>query len=424
MNFTNLLSVFKIKDIRNSLLFILFSVTLFRLAAHVTVPGIDASGLSDLLQSNQFLGLLNVFSGGTLESFSIVAMGVSPYITASIVFQLLGMIFPQVEEMQKEESGRQKLNRWTRFATVPLAFVQGWGLINLLSQQGVGASTGTMGLSGFTLIVALVSMTAGTIFLMWLGELISEKGIGNGISIMLLAGIIAGFPQFVQQTVLTYTQDSLTDIIWFVGLTILTVVTVVIVNEGQRNIPVQYARGGRGVSGKVTSSLPLRVNMGGMIPIIFAIAIIVFPPLIAQFFVNAKTEFIREAATFTLTLFGNSLFYGVLYFLLVFIFTFFYASVVFKPDQIAENLQKQGGFIPGIRPGVQTAKYLEWVKNRILLTGAVFLGGIAVLPLVVQEITGSQNLIVGGASILIIVAVVIDMVKQIESQVSMRQYDI
>jgi len=255
---------------------------------------------------------------------------------------------------------------------------------------------------------------------MWIGELISERGVGNGISIMILAGIISGMPAFVQQTLATYTSSDLFDIALFVLLTLVTVIAVVIVNEGQRNIPVQYARGG---AGKVASHLPLRVNMGGMIPIIFAIAIIVFPPLIAQFFADARTEILRQASTFILQLFGNSLFYGVLYFLLVFTFTFFYASVVFKPEQVAENLQKSGGFIPGIRPGEPTGKYLNWVKNRILLTGAVFLGVIAVLPLIVQEITGSQNLVVGGASILIIVSVVIDMVKQIESQMTMRRYD-
>jgi preprotein translocase subunit SecY len=417
-----LLRIFKIKEIRNSLLFMLFAVTIFRVGAHITVPGIDATGLDAFLNSNQFLGLLNVFSGGTLQNFSIMAMGVAPYITSSIIFQLLGMIFPSVEEMQKEESGRQKLNRWTRWATVPLAFIQGFGLIRIFSQSG-GTLGAAFDITGFNMVVALVAMTAGTIFLMWIGELISEKGIGNGISIMILAGIIASFPTFVSQLVSTYTAADLFNVVLFIILSIVTVVAVVIVNEGQRNIPIRYARGGS-AAGKVASHLPMRVNMGGMIPIIFAIAIIVFPPLIAQFFLQARTQFLQDAATFVLELFGNSLFYGVLYFALVFIFTFFYAGVVFKPDTIAENLQKQGGFVPGIRPGEQTAVYLEWVKNRILLTGAFFLAAIAVLPLIVQEITGSQNLIVGGASVLIIVAVVIDMIKQIESQVTMRQYDV
>ncbi len=419
----NILGAFKVKEIRDSLLFILLVITIFRVAAHITVPGIDASGLAALLESNQFLGLLNVFSGGTLDSFSIVALGVAPYITASIIVQLLGMIFPSVEEMQKEEQGRRRLNQWTRIATVPLAFIQGYGLIALLGQSGGhGASLAAFNLAPFDMFVVLLTMTAGTIFLMWLGELISERGVGNGISILILAGIIASFPQFLLQTIATYTSSDLFDIILFLILTVITIVAVVIVNEGQRNIPVQYARGGAGM--KVSSHLPVRVNMGGMIPIIFAIAVIVFPPLIAQFFLNARTGFLRSISEITIELFNNSFFYGLLYFLLVFGFTYFYATVVFKPDQVAENLQKQGGFVPGIRPGVETASYLNRVKNRLLLTGATFLGLIAVLPLIVQEITGSQNLIVGGASILIIVAVVIDMFKQIESQLSLREYEI
>lgn len=416
-----LLRVFSVPELRNSLLFILLTVTIFRFAAHIPVPGIDPAGLSNLLASNQFLGLLNVFSGGTLERFSIVALGVAPYITASIVVQLLGMIFPSVEEMQKEESGRRKLSQWTRIAVIPFALIQGFGLIRLLGSQGI---SGLLGIEGLTMMAALITMTAGTIFLMWLGELISERGLGNGISIMILAGIIAGFPTFLQQTIATYTSSELLDIVLFVVLTIVTVVAVVIVNEGQRNIPVQYARsrGNSAISG--ASHLPIRINMGGMIPIIFAIAIIVFPPLVAQFFLGARSSFLNRAAEIILELFGNSVFYGVVYFVLVFAFTYFYASVVFKPDQVAENLQKQGGFVPGIRPGKETAHYLNEVKNYLLLTGATFLGLIAVLPLIVQEITGSQNLIVGGASILIIVAVVIDMLKQIESQLSLRQYDI
>lgn len=418
----SLKKIWSIKELRNTLLFILFALFVYRVGAHIPVPGVDAAGLEAYLNSNQFLGLLNVFSGGSLSNFSILALGVAPYITASIISQLLGMIFPQVEEMQKEEQGRQKINRWTRIATVPLAFIQAYSLIALFGQQG--ALVGAFDMSPWNIFLAMLSIAAGTTFLMWIGELISERGVGNGISILILAGILAGIPGFIQQTVVTYTSDALFDIILFVLLTVVTIVTVVLVNEGQRNIPVQYARGMKGgASTKVSSHLPLRINMGGMIPIIFAIAIIVFPPLIAQFFADARTPILQQASEFVLKAFGNGLFYGILYFLLVFGFTFFYAGVVFKSDEVADNLQKQGGFIPGIRPGEPTAQYLEWVKNRILLTGAVFLGLIAILPLIVQEITGSQNLVVGGASILIIVAVVIDIVKQVESQVSMREYD-
>lgn len=411
--------IIRIKEIRNALLFILLAVTVFRIAAHIPVPGIDASGLSSLLAGNQFLGLLNVFSGGTLERFSIVALGVAPYITSSIIFQLLGMIFPSMEELQKEEQGRAKINRWTRWATVPLALLQGYGLIRILEQQAVGFA-----LNGLDLVTALASLTAGTIFLMWLGELITERKMGNGISIMIFAGIISGLPSIIAQGAATYTSADLLNVILFVALTLITILGVVLVTEGQRNIPVQYARGGVRGAGKVQSSLPLRINVGGMIPIIFALSIIVLPPLLAQFFVTARTQFVQEAAVWVMNLFGNNLFYGIAYFVLVFAFTFFYASIVFRPEQVSENLQKQGGFIPGVRPGEQTTKYLQWVVNRLLLSGALFLGVIAILPIVVQSITGNQNLVVGGSSVIIVVSVVIDIVKQVQSQLTMRSYDV
>ncbi|MBP9827634.1 preprotein translocase subunit SecY [Patescibacteria group bacterium] len=417
---TALARIFKTPELRNGLLFILGAVTIFRVVAHIPVPGIDASGLEGLLAGNQFLGLLNVFSGGTLENFSIVALGVAPYITASIIFQLLGMIFPSVEEMQKEEQGRQKLNRYTRFATVPLAVLQGYSLVMLLTQQGV-LNSGA--LSTLEFVTAIGSMVAGTVFLMWLGELISERKLGNGISIMIFAGIVSAFPGFIAQTVATYTSADLINVIVFAALTVATVVSVVVISEAQRNLPVQYARGGRNQATKVVSTLPLRVNMGGMIPILFALSIIVLPPLVAQFFVNARTEVIRTIAVQTIALFGNSAFYALFYFALVVTFTFFYASVVFKPDQVAENLQKQGGFIPGVRPGEPTANYLQWVMNRLLLIGAVFLATLAILPVLVQEFTGNVNLVVGGSSVLIVVSVVIDIVKQIDSQLTMRSYD-
>ncbi len=411
--------IFRTPELRNSILFILFAVTVFRVAAHITVPGIDASGLSALLEGNQFLGLLNVFSGGTLNNFSIVALGVAPYITSSIIFQLLGMILPSVEEMQKEEQGRAKINRWTRMATVPLALLQSYGLIRIIEQQPLGIS-----LQGIDLATAMLSMAAGTIFLMWLGELISERKVGNGMSIMIFAGIIAGLPSVVMQMAATYTRADLLDVALFVLLSIVTIVGVVVVSEGQRNIPVQYARGLRGSAGKIQSSLPLRINIGGMIPIIFALSIIVLPPLVAQFFTTARTQVVQDIATGTIALFSNNLFYGIAYFTLVFAFTFFYASIVFRPEQVAENLQKQGGFIPGVRPGEQTTKYLGWVVNRLLLSGAVFLGIIAILPIIVQAITGNQNLVVGGSSVIIVVSVVVDIVKQVQSQLTMRSYDI
>lgn len=409
--------LWKEPEIRNGLLFILFVVTIFRVVAHIPVPGIDATSLAALLQQNQLLGLLNVFAGGTLSNFSLVALGVAPYITASIIFQLLGMIFPSVEEMQKEEQGRRTLNRWTRVATVPLAALQAYSLLVLLGQQGV---LGGVTFSTWQWIVAIVSMTGGTVFLMWLGELISERKMGNGISILIFAGIVASFPAFIANAAATYTPSELVDLLLFIAATILTVVGVVFVNEAQRNIPVQYARGG---SGKVSSNLPLRVNLGGMIPILFAMSLLVTPGLLAQFFVNANTAWVSTVAQWVITFTGNTWAYGVLTFFLVILFTFFYGSIIFRPEQVSENLQKQGGFIPGVRPGEATTKYLHWVMNRILLVGAVFLATLAVLPFIVQGITGNPLFAVGGASILIVVSVVIDVVKQVEAQLSMRAYE-
>jgi len=419
-----LVRIWKTKEVRNSVVFIVAMLIVFRVAAHIPVPGIDADALRNLFSGddNQFFGLLDIFSGGTLKNFSVVAMGVMPYITASIIFQLLGMVFPQIEEMQKEEQGRQKINQWTRLATIPLGFIQAYGLILLLSQRGqfftdAGAST---------LLFAMLSLTTGTIFLMWIGELISEKNIGNGISILILSGIIAGLPSFLGQSFAIYDKSQLVTTILFAVVVIATIIAIVIMNEAVRNIPVQYARAVRGarLSGAVSSHIPLRLNMGGVIPIIFAISIVLFPTVIAQFFLNAKTEFLQTAATWVLQVFQNQTVYGVLYFLLVFTFAYFYTAVIFHPDQVAENIQKQGGFIPGIRPGKQTADYIGWVVNRLLLAGALFLALIAVLPIIVQYLTGNANMVIGGTSVLIIVAVIIDSVRQIEAQLTMREYEI
>jgi preprotein translocase subunit SecY len=417
-----LIRIWKTTEVRSSILFVIALLIIFRVTAHIPVPGIDTSALASIFSGNQFFGLLNIFSGGTLENFSIVAMGVMPYITASIIFQLLGMIIPQLEEMKKEEQGRQKINQWTRLLTIPLSAIQAYGLILLLSQSGnffSGASTSTF-------FFAIMSMTAGTIFLMWLGELITEKNIGNGISILILAGIIAGLPTTLSQTFAIYDRSQLVTMILFVAATIATVVAIVAMNEAQRNIPVQYARQVRGSrhSGSVTSHIPLRLNMAGVIPIIFAISLVLFPTMVAQFFVNARTAVIRDIANWTLQVFQDQFFYGAIYFILVFVFAFFYTAVIFRPEDVAENIQKQGGFIPGIRPGKNTADYLGWVMNRVLFAGALFLSLVAVLPLIVQQFTGNANLVIGGTSILIIVAVVIDSVKQIEAQLMMREYDV
>lgn len=412
------------KDLRKSILFVLAIFGIFRIVAHLPIPGVDPAELANILRTNQFLGLLNVFSGGTIENFSVVALGVAPYVTASIIFQLLGMVIPRLEEMMKEgEQGQQRINQYTRLATVPLAALQAFGLIKLLSQS---ARNVELTFSPFELVATIVTLTAGTVFLMWLGELISEKKIGNGISLIIFAGIVSGLPKLVQQVAVTFDASQAVNMVLYAAIGIITIVGVVLITEGQRNIPVSYARRTTGtrLGGGLQSTLPLRVNMAGVIPIIFAISILLFPPVIGQFFLGARTVWIANAAQWIITLFSNQLFYGITYFVLVFGFTFFYTAVVFHPDRIAENLQKQSGFIPGIRPGKPTADYLNLVINRINLGGALFLGLIAILPLIVQQITGTRALVVGGTSLLIVVNVITDSVKQIESQLLMREYEV
>jgi preprotein translocase subunit SecY len=420
--FDKLEQIWKAKDLRNNILFVLGMLVIFRLAAHIPIPGVNAAALKSLFASNQILGLMNLFSGGGMETFSIVMMGVAPYITSSIIFQLLGMIVPTIEEMQKEEAGRQKINMWTRWLTVPLAAMQAYGMITLLRS----GSAGIIGqISPFDFAVIIITISAGTIFLMWLGELISEKKVGNGISLLIFAGIVSGLPKMVQQILVTFDQTQLFMLLGFIAITLVTVVGVVIINEGQRNIPVQYARQIRGnrTFGGTSTHLPLRVNMAGVIPIIFAISVVLFPSMIAQFLIHAKTAWIASAAAGTIQLFNNQLFYGIAYFLLVFAFTYFYTEVIFHPTQIAENLQKQGGFIPGIRPGKATSDYLSGTTHKIILVGALFLGIIAILPLFMRYFTGVQAFAVGGTSLLIVVSVVIETVKQIEAQLTMREYD-
>ncbi len=417
-----LIQIWKAKDLRKNILFVLAMLVIFRIAAHIPVPGVDVGALKDFFSGNQILGLLNIFSGGSMQNFSIVMMGIAPYITSSIIFQLLGMIVPKLEQLQKEEAGRQKINMWTRWLTVPMAAMQAFGMITILRRS----STAIMGDIGSLQLLGIVTViTAGTIFLMWIGELITEKKVGNGISLLIFAGIVSGLPQAIQQIVVTFDQSQLFLLVGFTFIAILTVVGVVVITEAQRNIPVQYAKQVRGnrMYGGTSTHLPLRVNMAGVIPIIFAISVVLFPSMIAQFFIQARTAWIASLATWVIELFNNQIFYGVIYFVLVFAFTFFYTEVIFHPNQIAENLQKQGGFIPGIRPGKHTSEYLANTTHKIILVGALFLGLIAVLPLVLRAITNMQALALGGTSLLIVVAVVIETVKQVESQLTMREYE-
>jgi preprotein translocase subunit SecY len=416
--------IFKARDLRNKIFFVLAMLAFFRLAAHIPIPSVDTMKLREFFADNQAFGLLNLFSGGGMENFSIVTMGVAPYITASIIFQLLAMIVPKLEEMNKEEQGRAKINQWTRWATIPIAILQSYSVIMLLKNSTTGVVSAMSPLSWVT---AIATITAGTILLMWIGELITEKKIGNGISIMIFAGIVSGLLGQLQQFVATYDPSMIFTVISFAVVAIATVVGVVIINEGQRNIPVQYARqirGARAVGGS-SSHLPLRVNMAGVMPIIFAVSVITFPQMIAQFFVRSQSSWLSAMAGKLVALSNNGLIYGILYFVLVFGFTYFYTEVVFHPKQIAENLQKQGGFIPGIRPGRHTSEYLSDTVHKVIFAGALFLAGIAVMPLLIKIWAGNTpGMTIGGTSILIVVSVVIESVKQVEAQLSMREYDV
>ncbi len=423
--------IWKSPDLRTSLLYVIAMLALFRLIAHFPLPNVDVNALRTFFQRNQLFGLLNLFSGGAMENFSVVALGVGPYITSSIIIQLLTMIVPAMEQLSKEgEMGRQKLNQWTRLLTVPLALLQAYGLIVLLQQQQqTGGVRLIARLTPVQLGSTIVTLAAGTIFLMWIGELISERKVGNGISLLIFSGIVTNIPTAVQRTLAAeFSQETLLNIIFFLAVAVITTAATVFITEAQRNIPVSYARRVRGLKlyGGVNTHLPLRVNQAGMIPIIFAISVVLFPPMIAQFFIPSPNTGIANAATAVYNFFNlqtNPIGYGAMFFLLVFGFTYFYTEVVFHPEQVAENLQKQGGFVPGLRPGRPTADYFSDVSHRIVLAGALFLALIAVLPIGLQYFTGLQTLTLSGSSLLIVVSVVIETAKQIESQLTMRDYE-
>lgn len=421
--FEKIRQIIQIKDLRNSLLFVMGMLIIFRIAAHIPVPGANVENLKDFFSQNEMLGMLNILSGGAMKNFSIVAMGIAPYITASIIMQLLTMVIPRLEELGKEgSSGQAKINQYSRLLTVPLALLQSYGLIMLFRQS---AQPIIGNLTPFTLINILIVMTAGTIFLMWIGELITEKRLGNGISLIIFAGIVEGIPISLQQSIATFSSAQLMNWIVLAALALITIAGVVFITEGQRNIPVTYARRIRGnrMYGGMDTYLPLRVNQAGMIPIIFAISIVLFPGLIGQLMVRSSSSFVAGFGNILLQINQNQLLYGILYFVLVVAFTYFYTSIIFHPNQIADNLQKQGGFVPGIRPGQPTAGYLKNVSNRIMLAGALSLGIIAVLPIITQNAFRVTTFVVGGAAILIVVSVVLESVKQIQAQIAMHEYE-
>lgn len=414
--------IFKVKELRNKIFFILALLVIFRLVANIPIPGVDQEQLKNFFQNNQLFGLLNLFSGGGLSSISIVLLGVGPYITASIIMQLLTMIIPRLEQIYKEEgeAGRQKFNQWTRWITVPLAALQTYGMISLFRTQHIISQTGA-----FNITSIIIVAVAGTIFLMWLGELITEKQIGNGVSMIIFAGIVASLPSSVSRLMATYDSSQFFSYVIILALVIVAIAGVVIVTEGQRNIPVSYAKRIRGnrMYGGTSTHLPLRVNQAGVIPIIFAMSIMLFPGMVANFLANASNPTVASIARSVGNFFQNQWFYGSMYFILVVAFTYFYTAVVFDPNKISESLQKQGGYIPGIRPGRTTAEYLYKIINRITLSGALFLGVIAILPFIVQGAFNMKSISIGGTGLLIVVSVVIETVKQIEGQLVMRDYE-
>lgn len=417
------IQIFKIRDLRYKILFVLGVFAVFRLMANIPIPGIDIANLKSFFDQFQMFGLLNVFTGGALDNLSIIMLGLGPYITATIILQLLTMIFPQLEQMYKEEGeqGRQKFNQWGRILTIPLAMLQGFAMLNLLQRQGAIGSISTE-----VLFSSLVTVSAGCLFLMWLGELITEKGIGNGVSLLIFAGIVADVPNSIRQIIFKWDPSQLPAYFFFFGMSVLIVAGVVMVNEARRNIPVSYAKRVRGMRmyGGTSTYLPLNVNPAGVIPIIFALSIMLFPGMIANFLSGAGGT-VGDIAQYVGNLFQNPWVYGILYFILVCLFTYFYTAVTFDPKAISSNLQKMGGFIPGIRPGQPTASFLYYILNRILLIGALFLGGIAVMPSVIQGMTGvtSFTFLIGGTSLLIVVSVVLETMRQIKSQLQMREYD-
>ncbi len=429
------IKVVKNKDLIKKILFVLFVLVIFRVFSHIPIPGPSTADLKNFFNQafsskNSLFPLFDLFSGGGTSRFSVALMGLGPYITASIMIQLLTIVFPKFEEMNKDSEDRKKLNRYMRYLTVPLCFVEGFGMITLLNN--VSNKTLLAHINIFGWFIMLLSITAGTLFLMWIGELVTEKGLGNGISIIIFAGIIARLPQYVGNAISNIFSSGNFDTpsaIKYGGISILALIMVaaiVFITEAKRKVPISYAKRMRGTKlyGGIDTHLPLRLNMAGVIPIIFAGAFMNIPQVIG-FLSNAKTVWIKNAADFIKTTFATTtISYAVMYFILIFGFTFFSTFLYFKPKDVAENLQKQGGFIPGIRPGTQTEKYLSFLIMRVTLWGAIFLSIIAVFPFVMRIFfAADQNVAIGGTGILIVVAVAIEIVNQLKAQIITRSYE-
>jgi preprotein translocase subunit SecY len=408
--------------LRGRILFTGFALIIFRLAAHIPTSGVDTVALKRLFAESQFLGLLDIFSGGTLANFSIMALGLNPYINASIILQLLTMVVPKLEELSKEgEYGRRIINQYTRILTVPLAMIQAFGMYILLKNQNI-----TRSISPLNLLVMVITMVAGTMFLIWLGELITENGIGNGISLLIFAGIVGRLPVSIGQTALVWEATRFFNILVFALMSIGVIAGTVFVNEGARQISISYAKRIRGTRmyGGSATHLPLRVNQAGVIPIIFAVSLILLPSMIGRYLEQVQNPLVSNVAKAAVRLFDpGGWFYNLVYFLLVIGFTYFYTAITFNPQKIADEIKKYGGFIPGIRPGQPTTAYLNRILTRITLAGAVFLGLVAILPSLARQITGVTTMMLGGTGILIIVSVVLETAKALEAQLVMRSYD-
>lgn len=419
--FTKLRTLFSDSSLRNRILFVIGILFLFRVLSIIPIPGADVENIQKFLESSQLLGFLNVFSAGGISTLSLVMLGVGPYITASIIMQLMTVMVPKLKALYQEEGeiGRRKFTQYSRLLTIPLAVIQAYGLLTVLAQQQVIEVSSHTAMFFNVLIV-----TAGSVLLMWLGELISEKGIGNGVSVIIFAGIVAVLPTYIAQQYAVFDPSQIPNLIALLVGIIVVIAGVVFITEAQRDVPVTYSKQARGygASGMNTSYLPLRLNQAGVIPIIFALSLFTIPQIAAQLMASSDNTVFQTVASAINTFFANQIAYALTYFFLVFAFTYMYTAITFDPKQISENLQRNSAFIPGIRPGEATAEYLGDVITRITLVGATFLGIMAVLPIVIQNLTGITQFTIGGTSVLIVVSVVLDIIKKLDAQISMREY--
>jgi preprotein translocase subunit SecY len=413
--------IFMDKTLRRRVLFVLGMLIIFRLLSNIPIPGVDTVALERVISNNQFLGALNLLSGGGLSHLSIIMLGVGPYITGSIIMQLLTIMVPKLKEMYSEDGdvGRKKFTQYGRVITVPLAVVQGISLIVLLSRQGIIGV-----LTPFEMIANVAVVVGGSMLLMWIGELISEFGIGNGVSLIIFAGIVASIPTNISQFLFTFDIANLPTYILFLAMGLLIIAGVVVISEAERPIPVTYAKQMHGdrATGGISTYIPLRVNQAGVIPIIFALSILMFPQLLGNLLASSSHSVLLSISHGLIWFSQTTWLYSLFYFIFVFMFTYFYTAITFDPVKLADNLQKGGAFIPGIRPGLATREYISRVLNRITLVGAIFLGIIAVLPLVMKSVTGITSFSLGGTALLIVVSVVLDLIKKMDAQLSMREY--